>query len=394
MTIDLDIAVPDAGEMRRFGSIASLSLGVPADRAAAWTERIGMRNLRVVRRGQDVIAGLGILPMGHWFGGRAVPCAGISAVAVAPEHRSRGIAGEMMRTALEEAHREGIPLSSLFPATFPVYRAAGYESAGNRFIYRLPLAHLGTGSREPELREATPDDHPAVAALYEARSKTVSAAIQRSPYFWKRIFEPFTEEARTFLVLGPSGPEGYAVIWYKPTPSPTAPNDIYVRDVVARTPGAARRLLRLIANHQSVARTASLTAGPGDPLLSQMREERPLEITDLSRWMLRIVDVRRALERRGWSPHLRGELHLDVRDELLRDNARRWVLEVSGGHAEVREGGSGAVAIDIRGLAALYAGYLPAEELHVAGLCEGSEADLARASALFAAHAPWLADLF
>ena len=110
--------------------------------------------------------------------------------------------------------------------------------------------------------------------------------------------------------------------------------------------------------------------------------------------MLRIVDVRRALERRGWSPHLRGELHLDVRDELLRDNARRWVLEVSGGHAEVREGGSGAVAIDMRGLAALYAGYLPAEELHVAGLCEGSEADLARASALFAAHAPWLADLF
>jgi len=393
VSLDLDIGVPDTDEIVRFGAIAARSLGVPPERASVWMARVGARNLRVVRRGADVVGGLAALPMGHWFGGRAVPCTGISAVAVATEHRSRGIAAEMMRTALEEARRDGVPLSSLYPATFPVYRAAGYESAGNRFVYRVPLGNIGSGGREPEVREARPDDHATLRALYDARARTLAGPVERTPYFWTRIFEPFGEDARSYLVTGDAGPEGYVVVSYKPTPSPLAPNDLPVRDVVARTPGAARRILRLLADHRSVARTATVAAGPGDPLLMHLREERP-EMVELQRWMLRVVDVRGALERRGWSPHVRGELQLDVRDELLRDNARRWVLEVAGGRAQVREGGSGAVVLDVRGLASLYAGFMPAEELRVAGLCEGSDADLARASALFAGPAPWLADFF
>ena len=393
MSLDLDIAAPDADEIVRFGAIASRSLGVPAERVPVWMERVGARNLRVARRGTEVVAGLALLPMGHWFGGRAVPCTGISAVAVAPEHRSRGIAAEMMRTALEEARHDGVPLSSLYPATFPVYRAAGYECAGNRFVYRVPLGSIGPGGREPDVREATLDDHATLRAFYDARARCLNGAVERTRYFWTRIFEPFGEEARTYLVTGDDGPEGYVVVSYKPTPGPLAPNELPVRDAVARTPGAARRILRLLGDHRSVARTATLAAGPGDPLLLQLREER-LEVAELQRWMLRIVDVRGALERRGWSPHVRGELPLDVRDDLLRDNARRWVLEVAGGRAQVREGGSGAVVLDVRGLAALYAGFMPAEELRVAGLCEGNDADVAKASALFAGPAPWLADFF
>jgi predicted acetyltransferase len=393
VNLDLDIGVPESDDVPRFGALAARSLGVPPERAAVWMSRLGARNLRVVRRGADLVAGLAVLPMGHWFGGRAVPCAGISAVAVAPEHRSRGIAGEMMRTALEEARRDGVPLSSLYPATFPVYRAAGYETAGNRFVYRLPLTSIGSGGREPEVREATPDDDATFRALYDARARTLSGAVERTRYFWARIFEPIGEEAHAYLVVGDSGPEGYVVVLYRHGAGPLAPNELPVRDVVARTPAAARRILRFLADHRSVARAATLAAGPGDPVLLQLREER-LEMAEMQRWMLRIVDVRGALERRGWSPHVRGELELDVRDALLPDNARRWVLEVAGGRAEVREGGRGAVVLDVRGLASLYAGFLPAEELRVAGLCEGSDADLARATALFAGPAPWLVDFF
>jgi predicted acetyltransferase len=396
VSLDLDIAVPDAGEIVRFSAIASRSLGVPPERMPVWMERVGARNVRVARRGAEVVAGLAVLPMGHWFGGRAVPCTGISAVAVATEHRSRGIAGEMMRTALEEARRDGVPLSSLYPATFPVYRAAGYETAGSRFVYRVPLGNIGSGGREPDVSDVTDalrEGHTTLRGLYDARARSLAGAIDRTGYFWTRIFEPFGEEARSYLVTGEAGPEGYVVLSYRPTAGPLAPNDLSVRDVVARTPGAARRILRLLADHRSVARTATLVAGPGDPLLSHLREER-VEVAELQRWMLRIVDVRGALERRGWSPQVRGEVQLDVRDELLPDNARRWVLEVAGGRAQVREGGSGAVMLDVRGLASLYTGFMPAEELRVAGLCEGSDADLAKASALFAGPAPWLTDFF
>ena len=83
-----------------------------------------------------------------------------------------------------------------------------------------------------------------------------------------------------------------------------------------------------------------------------------------------------------------------MRDALLRDNARRWVVEVADGQAHVREGGRGALSLDVRGLAALYTGHLSGADVRVAGLGDGSDADLATATALFAGSAPWESDFF
>jgi predicted acetyltransferase len=392
--IDLDVSpTSDEGELARYGEIALRSLGFLAKNAPQFLQRVETSTVRIARQGTEVVGGLVALPMGHWFGGRAVPCVGITAVGVAAEHRSRGIASEMMRTVLEEARRDGAALSSLFPATFPVYRAAGYETAGNRFVYRLTLSTVGGGAREAEVRLATTDDHATMRALYDERSRASSGAIVRTPYFWQRVFEPWGEEAMAYVVFGASGPEGYVVLSQRGASAPLAPIDITVVDAVVRTAAAGRRVVRMLADHRSIASHARLASGPGDPLLLLLREER-LEVQTVQRWMLRVVDVRAALEKRGWPATVRTEVHLDVHDPLLRENARRWVLEVDRGLASVREGGSGGIAIDVRGLAALYSGFLTAEDLRVAGLCDGEAGDLARASAVFAGPAPTSVDFF
>jgi predicted acetyltransferase len=390
----LDIAVPaDDAELARFGAIASRSLGFPLERLPFVLQGIGAANFRVARRGGELAGGLGLLPMGQWFGGRSVRCVGVSVVAVSPEHRSRGIGSAMMRVVLEEMHREGVPLSTLYPATFPVYRAAGYETAGNRVVYRLTIPMLGAGTREPEVRAATADDRATVRTLHQAHARTLSGQIDRSDFMWKRVLDPFAEEANTYVVEGRSGPEGYIVLSRKPGGAPLAPMEMVVRDAVARTHAAATRLVRLLSDHRSIARYALLPSGPCDPLMTVMNEER-FEVVEMLRWMTRVVHVRAALEARGWSPVARAELHLDVRDALLPENARRWTLEVSDGRAEVREGGRGSLAVDVRGLAALYTGHLTAEQLRVAGLCDGPDDELATASALFAGPPPWTTDFF
>jgi predicted acetyltransferase len=392
--LDLDVSpTSDERELARYGEVALRALGLSASRSSKFIQRIDPATVRVARQGTEVVGGLVALPMGHWFGGRPVPCVGITAVGVAAERRSQGIAGEMIRTVLEEARRDGIALSSLYPATFPVYRAAGYETAGNRFVYRLALSTVGAGAREPEVRLATPDDHPTMRALYAERSQASSGAIDRTPYFWRRVFEPWGEEAAAYVVFGPGGPEGYVVLSQRGAAAPLAPMDITVVDAVVRTAAAGRRGVRMLADHRSIASHAQFASGPGDPLLLLLREER-FEMATAQRWMLRIVDVRAALEKRGWPATARAEVHLDVRDPILRENARRWVLEVDRGRATVREGGRGAVAIDVRGLAALYSGFLAAEDLRVAGLCDGDDVELAHASAAFAGPAPYCVDFF
>jgi predicted acetyltransferase len=334
--------------------------------------------------------------MGHWFAGRSVGSMGVSAVAVSPEHRSRGIAAELMRTVLEEGRREGFALSSLFPAAPPLYRSVGYEAAGSRVVYRFAIASLGEDARASKVRAvASTADEEAMRALYEARVRPLSGPTDRSrsSHFWQRVYDPAEGDARAYLVEGKSGLEGYVVVGERPSPEQVAARELPLRDLVATTPAAGARLLRFLADHRSIWRAATLVGGPSEPLFSLARDTRP-DVTDLWRWMIRVLDVRAALEHRGWRSSVRGELPIDVRDPVLRENNRRWVLHVANGRAEVREGGSGALVLDVRGLAPLYSGFLTAEELQAMGLCGGSEEVLARASALFAGPAPWTPDFF
>jgi predicted acetyltransferase len=111
-------------------------------------------------------------------------------------------------------------------------------------------------------------------------------------------------------------------------------------------------------------------------------------------WMLRIVDVERALLERGYPPLIDTEISFKVRDDLLPGNDATFTLHTTGGKGEVTKNGNAAVEIDVRGLAPLYTGFLPAEALRVAGLVDGPDEALGRLSAIFAGPAPWLADFF
>ena len=151
--------------------------------------------------------------------------------------------------------------------------------------------------------------------------------------------------------------------------------------------------IALLVDHRSVIERASFTGPAGDPLLHAM-PDRCYGEAHTQPWMLRIVDVPKALTARGWGPGRSGRLELRVADDVLPENDGRWTLEVGDGRALVAPGGSGALELDVRGLAALYTGFQSAEELAAAGLATGSERDLAVASSLFAGPAPWMNDAF
>src|SRR5439155_7675595 len=135
--------------------------------------------------------------------------------------------------------------------------------------------------------------------------------------------------------------EGYVFF----TPRPHVQDmryDLAVSDLTALTPGAGRRLLAFLAAHRSLADRAIWNGSPAEPLLGLLAEQH-FEVVGVERWMLRVVDVARALEARGYPAGLEAELQLDVRDDRLPGNAGRWVLEVSEGRGRVRSGGRGRV---------------------------------------------------
>ena len=121
----------DDVEFERLIDLTFKAFGAPASERTAYVERVHRDGQRLLREKGRITAGLVLLPMAQWFGGRAVPMTGIGDVAVAPEDWGRGAATRLMGSMLRELRDARVALSTLFPATMRLYRGVGYEAAGS-----------------------------------------------------------------------------------------------------------------------------------------------------------------------------------------------------------------------------------------------------------------------
>jgi predicted acetyltransferase len=377
-----------AEELAGLNRLLEQALTFPVGNMAQWTEALGHDHLRVVRRDGRVVAGMGIIPMGHYFGGRSVPAGGITAVGVAPDQRGSGVGVWMIRRSLRQLRERGTPIATLYPATTAFYRRAGFERAAQRIIYEIPILALGERDYALEAAPAGPDDHATIKQLYAQQAVRTAAFLDRPEFYWNNILAPEDKPAYAFVVRHDSVPEGYVVFGHA-----SWGEALQVRDLVALTPAAGRRLLTLLADHRSMIETVRLPAGPNDTNLFLLPEQKH-KVSWMLDLMLRVVDVAGALSARGYSPAVGAQLHLAVEDDLLPENNGRFVLEVADGQGRVQAGGEGRLRLHVRALAALYTGHLLAPELAALGMLDGSPADLALAAAVFAGPRPWTPDMF
>lgn len=371
---------------------ASFTTTAKRDAIARWLERIPPEDLRRTRRAGEVVGALIQVPMGQWFGGRSVSTMGVAGVGVDPVERGTGLATAMMREALAEWRASGFALSTLYPSTYRLYGGVGYERAGGRYLATVNLAELDV--RERELRPQALGENGAEvrAGLYERWARVNSGNLDRGPYVWSRIDQSYEGKTDGCLLVDSAGdPEGY--INYVRVADDDAAFRIVALDVAVATPRAARAFLSFLGGFRTMADRARWASAPNDPILANLPERR-YELRQGDQWMLRVLDVPQALAARGYPRGIEAELHLSIRDEILPANDGRFVLRVSGGVGAAEPGGDGRLALDVRGLAALYTGHLSPDQLVLTGLLEGPEPEREAAAAVFAGPAPWMRDMF
>jgi predicted acetyltransferase len=381
----------DAEEQAAVADILAQAFAMAPQEVTAWVEKTGPASLRVLREKGTVTATALPIPMGQWFGGRRVAMAGMGGVGVAPSARGGGSATRLMQHALQELRSLGFPISVLYPSTQPLYRRVGYEQAGARFEIRVQASRLDFKERTLQLRPVKPADLPAVQELYRRYASSRQGYLDRGPYVWDRVFHPRGETAYGFVVEGANGLEGY--VWLVRRPKVELQQEIFLTDYVVSTPAAGRRLLSFLGDHRSLAQEVVWTGGPMDPLLLLLREQA-YQVKLLFHWMLRVLDVPAALESRGYPAGVSGTLHLHVEDDLFPENRGSFTLEVSGGTGHVQRGGGGLMSLDVRALAPLYTGFLPAEALRSVGALVADDATVRLAATLFAGAPPALPDMF
>lgn len=383
--------VSDSEEAQSFGKISCQCFNVSGRGWQFYSNRVGLENLRVIRQAGQIAGGLSLYPMGQWFGGRSIPMSGVAGVGVAPEYRGIGVAVELMRQTLKELHASGIPLSALYAATQRLYRKVGYEQAGSYCRFSLPTDSIAVRDHSLPLHPVDPTHLKVFHNLYRQRATVTNGNLDRHKAIWERLVQPSTDDSiYAYLVGSNDKPEGYVIF----SQQQGATNyNLRVWDLVALTPAAGRRLWAFFADHRSLAGDVVWHGPTVEPLLALLPEQT-YQITRLERWLLRVIDVPKALALRGYPLGVEAELHLAVRDELLPQNNGRFILAVSQGQGEVVDGGRGELQLDVRGLSPLYTGLLTPHQLQANGYLEATADALVVATQIFAGPEPWMPDHF
>lgn len=292
-----------------------------------------------------------------WWGGRSVPCGGVSGVVVRPETRGQGIAKALLRESLDRMSARGEVISALYPTTSTLYRSMGFEVGGYHQWRHLPLDLIPTGAdgtlswRRVEFGDA------AIATVYEAMAPSIDGFLAPGEFWWRRVPRLWANESSTnrYAYVGSRGGEDVAAVVYKYKPSDDRLYDL-VADVLAGIDGdAVSAALAFLAANGTTAGHVETTL-PTSLLTQHVPHMQHTKATGDWPWMLRLVDAPGAIAARGFPTSVRGRVELDIVDDVIPANAGAHVLEVEGGTASLIRGGHGRVPVTASDLAALYAG--------------------------------------
>jgi len=350
----------------------------------AQNARLNLEQVHVIREDGEVRASTVVLPLESFVEGELRPMGGISAVMVHPAYRRRGYAGELMRAVLRDMREREVALSLLSPFAHAFYRVFGYELATEDIEYRLKPADLPTSPEQSHLRAYREEDLSTLMALYETEAKRHTLSVRRSEGRWKECLAD--KDADVAVYERDGDVEGYILYkisgWQDRDPRRT----LSVEEMVATTPLTRESLLSFMAGLDPQVYGIKLYTSRGEPLHPYLRSSHVNAKIDPDQ-MLRLVDVESAL---GYLQHAsEAPLVLDVKDDVIPENKGEYTL---GDGKVVRGAEAGeSISLDVRQLAQLYAGYLPARNLARHGLLQpSSPGALDLLDALFPQGDPWL----
>ena len=347
--------------------------------------RLDPERVYVIEDDGEVRASVTVLPLESFVDGEPRPMGGIAAVMAHPAYRRRGYAGDLMRAALRDMREREVSLSLLAPFAHAFYRSFGYELATEAIEYRLKPSDLSTSPEQRYLRAYREGDLPSLMSLLEEEAKRHSLCVRRSERHWR---SSLSRKDREVAVYGREGDvEGYVLYKMSGWEENGDPQrTLSVQEMVAATPRARDALISFMAGLDPMTYGIKLYTPRGEPLHPYLKSSYVTAKVEPDQ-MLRLVDVEGALgylNRAAEAP-----LVLEVSDDGVPENVGEYTLGVG----EIVRGAEAAehVSLDVRQLARLYAGYLPARQLARYGLVEpGSERALELLETLFPVGDPWL----
>ncbi|MGW2546020.1 GNAT family N-acetyltransferase [Kitasatospora sp. NPDC001574] len=357
-------------------------LGAHADRRVA------------VRDGRVIAGGLGLL-VPQYFGGRAVPAASMAAGCVAVEERGAHLAGRLLAERLRAVQEQGAALATLWTASNGYARRLGWEAPTQVYSYCVPTDALTRLRLDDPGLEITQGTSEQVHQLQDDLARQWNGPWQR-PRWWQEWQQHQHPDVSTYRFNLPGG-EASGALSVAVENHPGQGRQVGVYDMWAADHRTTTAMLAFLGRYNSRVPTVAFqrtALAPSLLLANLLYRGGDLAARSWHPWMLRILDLRRAVELRGWPAHVDLDLPLAV---VAEDGTATepYTLRIAGGHGELAPGSRTPRLTLTRGqFATWYAGgYRSTAAARLAGVDADPDtvAHLLRATA---EREPWRADYF
>ncbi|MCJ7826670.1 MAG: GNAT family N-acetyltransferase [Demequinaceae bacterium] len=308
-------------------------------------------------------------------GGGTVPTAGLTWVGVHQGHRRRGLLRAMITDHFARARARGEVLSTLYAAEPPIYQKFGYGLATQDLRMKI--------GRKPDLREVPGSDdlkivldtasfelHGPVVRAFQAEftrpgsTTVVPDSLLTNLFLDTESSREGAESLRFATVLDGDAVVAWALFRRKGEWNEWDPKGVvHVPAWGAHTAAATRRLWSVLTDFDLMVSTHAWLIAQDDPLRYLLVNERSQKPDLRDNTWLRILDVKAALEGRGYEADC--DVIIEVTDAMISENAGNWRVLVSGGKATVTpaKDTKADLTIGIQELGAAYLGDTSIEAL-------------------------------
>ena len=384
-------------DRERFRLMTAQSFTLPGYRVALHASTL-LEEARVLVTNGEIQGALRVESVGQFFGGRSVPSAAMSAVQIMPEGRGRGFGTILMNQVMSELRDRGEVLSVLYPTKTGFYRSLGYEIGGAYTRYKLPILAVRGESGLAAVEACGVDEFDSIRRCYQRLGESSSGLLDRSDRWWQtRVLNGAADRPLyQYIVKNADGDvTGYVIYSQEPDQSGFDYSySLACQDLVWHDYEAAQALLTFAASHLVVGVNLTWAGSVEEPLAQLMQIQQP-QIQQSSWWMVRLLDVHKALEARGYPVSVNATIDLTITDASLPANVGSVRVDVCDGRAKVTPIDSAAAVLDAGALAAIYTGWLPAREsVRIGRLKNASTSEVEVLEQMFVSPRPWCMDRF
>ena len=340
-------------------------------------------------------------------GTRSVPAWAISSITVAPTHRRRTIARNLIESELRQAQSLGVPVAILTVTEATIYARFGFAPSARIATWKIdPTRARWNGPTAPGRVHIVPTENVRDNGGHELLERlrlSLPGQIQFDGMLWRRLFgTPGTPEAKEIRVARYDGEvgqlQGFAV--YRVTRAGHLDASAELDYLLAATDDAYSALWRYLLELDLVTSLTAEMRVVEEPVYWQVTDPRAVVKTSESDHLwTRILDVKATLEARTYSSP--GGIILEV-DDALGFAAGRYLLDIAAdGTASVSVhagplGDFDGLALGVAELGAIYLGGASVSTLVRAGRIRELRAGAAEAAdaSFRSAVTPWLSIWF